>query len=177
MPPAKPLLTPKQQDQLRQAYAEDSAAQAILDHLAMQKQSAEQTTVDSMERIEGLAGEITREQITRFFRRLHKTGLGEYQVGRRGTASRFVWSVPSKRVGQFARGSQASDAPNPAGPELGPQSAPPQGPRFVGGRLRHQYILRADLQVELLLPADLSPLEARRLARFIETLPMTQPEE
>jgi hypothetical protein len=45
------------------------------------------------------------------------------------------------------------------------------------GSLQHSFHLRADTEVTLDLPADLSQSEADRLAAFVKTLPLESEED
>ena len=148
--------------ELRKLYQEGGAGRALLDHLAARERDWRSTTVDRLLlNVAREGADVSRAQLVDAMRHLERVGCGEFKVGRRGHASRFEWSVSMVSVGQYA----AKEREDIAGL---PDDAAAEGESLK----KHVYNLRHDLSVEFELPPDLSPAEAARLARFIETLPI-----
>ena len=89
--------------------------------------------------------------------------LGKFIVGRRGGASRIRWLCTLPSIGAVGKGdTDRLEA-------LNHNSLPKKDPARQG--IEHVYQLRRDRKVSFVLPDDLSPQEAARLAAFIQTLP------
>lgn len=149
---------------LKDLYNTHNAARMILDHAARRHRNQAETKVDRILSILWSEGhDISRGQVIDAFKRLEELGAGQFVAGRRGWPSRFVWSVGMVSVGKAAAG-EAQEIE---------QLAEEQAEDEPGGDLlAHTFHLRADLQVALELPPDLTRNEADRLAAFIKTLPI-----
>jgi hypothetical protein len=125
-----------------------------------------------------------RKQATQGWRLLAKHGYGRFVSGRRGGHSRFAFNYGARErlreqldvameptttiaaePGPVRRAILAKRAH--AGAGAGVAAAP--------STITHHYVLRPGLLVELPLPADLTAVEAARLARFVESLPFDGP--
>jgi hypothetical protein len=149
---------------LRKLYDDDAAARAMLDHFANRERNRRCTPVRVIQRnVEREGNQVSRPDVVRVFRKLEELELGRFVSGRRGRHSRFEWRVALGSVGQYA--SQERDDLEPVA-EVGEQ-----GDDAEDELLQHRYQLRRDLAITLELPRDLTPSEAQRLARVIETLP------
>lgn len=95
---------------------------------------------------------LHRDHVIAAFKALEAAGAGAFLHGRRGRASRFRPADPT--LVRAAR--RLVPAAAPAAPALVP----------------HAFRLRSDVTVTLPLPSDLSAVEARRLAVFVQTLPL-----
>ena len=153
--------------QLRKLYQEDRSAKSLLDWLAGRQNSAQMTNV---ERAVQVTGESYGDIVT-VFRKLDNAGLGRFMVGRKGHKTRIEWSFDVKSLGNAARGSS-----------MGLKEAPERGisdaDEDSGGQdvddstlLSHEFQVRPDFKLMLVLPADLSAREADRIANWIRTLP------
>ncbi len=147
-------------DNLRALYKANSAAAKILDHFAGRQRDRNVTEVD---RLEQLLPNVSRAEIIDVFKRLDDLGFGQFLVGRRGAASRFVWTVSLISVGKAATGQGTVEAVVDDDDEARP-ATPPR-------TIAHEYRLRPTFTVQISLPEDLSAREASRIADFIRTLP------
>jgi hypothetical protein len=103
----------------------------------------------------------SRSELVKVLYFLHNQYLGVFKVGRRGHPSRFKSETPLADIGKMAAGidiSSDADMEETTRPE--PSST-----------LRHVFILRPDLTIQLDLPRDLTTIEAGRIAEFAKTLP------
>jgi hypothetical protein len=111
-----------------------------------------------------------RREVVRMFRELEALEAGRLVVGRRRQKTRFMWSDGIDVVAtakQFLLGTLP-----PA--EAQKASTVSAAPMLPGASIRHRYVLRPNLELELLLPSDLTVREAERLAEFVKTLPFNQ---
>lgn len=144
-------------------YHSNKAYRAILNAVAgMPRQS--ETVLDTLEN--KLDGDVTRRDITGFFKLLEEYGAGEFIEGRRGHPSRFRWSVDSINV-------TTMDVPHVPQIHVEQPVRYQEQPAHVPTLIAHRYQLRADLAIALQLPSDLTPTEAHRLSQFIQSLPFT----
>ncbi len=150
---------------LGELYRDDNAAQVILDHFASRERNWSQTSVDRLQVNTATDGHpLSRGEVIAVFKRLEELGCGKFIVGRRGGASRFEWEYGMVDVGRAAAG-------EPAEPEsISPEEKDSEEERLER-MLDHRFRLRRDLVVSLSLPADLSQVEAGRVAEFVKTLP------
>jgi hypothetical protein len=152
---------------LRTLYAKSAIAKALLDHFAERQNSASETTVDTMEGTLTRAGvQASRGAIVGVFRDLEAAGAGEFIVGRKKHPSRFHWTGESVAVGKRARSKLSISSDH--SPPVQVRSVSSDVPR---GLVQHLFLLRVGMTVSFALPADLTPVEAARLADFIKTLP------
>jgi uncharacterized protein DUF262 len=92
-------------DALRQLYAQNPVARAFLDHASRRERDQSETKVDrTLVRLRAEGHEFRRREIIDLFRKLQDQGYGQFVEGRRGWASRFVWSVRITSVGRAASG-------------------------------------------------------------------------
>lgn len=157
---------PKSLKALRKLYSESPTAKALLDHLAKRERNWSVSPVDRLlALISGDDGAVSRAEVIEVLKTFDELGLGTFVVGRRGKASRFEWKVSMVSVGQYA--AQRRD-------DIEPVAEDATGDEGDVQMLRHSYQLRLELSVSMDLPADLTPTEADRLAKFILTLPLQQ---
>ena len=144
--------------------------------------------------------DLTRRRAIALLRRLADAGCGEFKVGRKGHPSRLEWAaapdvIARSLVGVEAGGDDESkqEAPSEVSfalvadegqRSLGLGSPPPtsSGSARPGGRrgraqppegpqsIRHRYVLRPELTIDLMLPSDLSAREAEVLADWVRNL-------
>jgi hypothetical protein len=152
---------------LQELYKKSPEARSILDHLANRQRDWNETTVDRLQTNVAKAGvELSRSEVVDVLRALEAAGCGDFVVGRRGKSSRFVWRSSLVGVGRLAAGEPVAEL----------ELAPAQGHEEEESEtVEHQYHLRPGSKpVILRLPADLTPIEAGRLAEFVRTLPFEQ---
>lgn len=148
---------------LKELYNSNTVAQRFLEHAASRKRNQSETNVDRALQILCNDGhEVNRQQLISAFKSLEDCGCGEFVAGRRGWPSRFVWSTGMISVGRAAAGEQEEVE------QFAEETADVE-PDY--NWLTHSFHLRPDVTLEIELPADLSPQEAQRIARFVEALP------
>jgi hypothetical protein len=114
---------------------------------------------------------MARRDAIEFFRILANAGIGDFRIGRRGKPTRFTWNAQMMEVAKVA----LQSAPQVSNETVfSPDAAEFSIPDPDGMLAVHTYRLRKDLEVQLSLPIDLSTAEAKRLAAFIETLPIVE---
>lgn len=137
--------------------------------LALRTRNTSVTEIDKFVKSDELADlgpEYKRKRLAiQFFKGLETLGIGDFRIGRRGSATRFIWSVPMLEVAHTA-------VPNVSRSE---NASPGKTKSEAASRLivvTHRYVLREDFTVTLDLPLDLIPSEADRLSAMIRTLPL-----
>ncbi|MFQ5511989.1 MAG: hypothetical protein ACE5EO_09085 [Candidatus Krumholzibacteriia bacterium] len=152
---------------VRELYCSDVVAQTVFDYLKSHGAGASETKLDDVEH--GLAeggAAPSRSELIDFFKALEELGLGTYIVGRRGRTSRFRWATDPVEAAVVAAGGA------PHAGDSGMDDAGSDGADgALTGTITHEFVLRSDFTVKLMLPADLSTDEASRLAGFVKTLP------
>jgi len=154
-----------QLDLLKQNYKANEAVKAICDHISNRSNNQNETGLERILSHLGQAYDFKRSEIIAAFRLLETAGCGKYIEGRHGKKSRFLWSVESKHIAGAAQGTEttaalvAEDAPN--GKSIKNE---------MSEMIEHSYFLRPDLELSIELPANLSRIEAQRLAQFIDSL-------
>ena len=95
-------------------------------------------------------------------KKLDELGYGEFKTGRRGLPSRFEWHYSITDVGRTALGLQdVVDDVSVDDEEIDADL----------DWLTHTFHLRPNLEIEIVLPTDLSPDEPKRFSQFITSLP------
>jgi hypothetical protein len=152
---------------LRMLYAKSAFAKAILDHFADRQNNATETTIDTMIAVlERQGAQPSRPQIVEVFRDLGAAGAGEFIVGRKKHPSRFHWLEDSSSVGKRAR-----VTPSNSKEQVLPVQGHPERSSAARDLIEHPFLLRPGLPLSFALPADLTQVEAARLADFIKALP------
>ncbi len=157
-------------DKLRTAYQVNELVALICDELANRSNNQRETKLLRMLGIVNADREhsVRHGLLIAAFRELEDCECGEYIEGRRGKKSRFKWNPKygSLNTCKAAQGEAVEEAPaNEAADEGVEDDADSEV-------LDHYFNLRADYQLELTLPVDLSEPEAERLATFIRSLPL-----
>lgn len=153
---------------LRKLYAASRSAKAAFDHFAQRQNNSAQTTIDRLQAaLRGSGQDVSRRDIVDLFKALDEAGCGDFKIGRRGKPSRFEWSVGLTDVGRSAAGEQIKV-------EAITQADQSDLDDDVDSEelVEHRYRLRADLELCIPLPSDLTPSEASRVADFVRTLPL-----
>lgn len=152
---------------LQEAYSNNPALAAVCDELASRQRKQQST---KLRRMLSLLDQTTdnppkKYQLIAAFRVLEDVNAGQYVEGRHGHPSRFEWSVNTLEACRAAQGEQVQ--PAAIEPEVAAEDGEPEE-----SILDHYFNLRADYQLELQLPIDLSKEEAERLATFVRSLPL-----
>jgi hypothetical protein len=98
-------------------------------------------------------------------------GWGKLIVGRRGRPTRFQLSSAIIKILKGSRTPGPQNAASNTGP-IGKTADSAKDTPDAAKLVVHQFQLRADLKIEVNVPADLTDREATRLARFVESLPL-----
>lgn len=150
-------------EKLKRLYNSDTVTQRFLEHAASRQRNQSETNVDrALQILRNDGHDVTRQQVIAMFQGFKECACGQFVTGRRGWPSRFVWSTAMISVGRAATGEQDQVE------QLTEESTESEGERDW---ITHSFQLRPELTLELDLPANLTAQEARRIARFVETLP------
>ncbi|MEE4211145.1 MAG: hypothetical protein V2I43_17995 [Parvularcula sp.] len=147
-------------------YNNDAAATAILDHFATRKRNQAETKVDRMMSVLTQEGyNLSRGDVVRVFRELEACGCGQFRVGRHGWPSRILWDIQITDLGKLASG-EDTQVESISISEIDEEETTSLY------TFTHTLKLREDFDVEFELPTDLTPNEAKRLALFVQALPL-----
>jgi hypothetical protein len=153
-------------EELKQLYSSNPTAKALCDHMASRHNNQTETKLERIQvRLQADGHDVKRSELIATFRRFEQIGCGQYIEGRRGWPSRFVWAVGSVSACRAAIGEISTIEPEAQAIDQTPGDE---------ATITHTYNLRADLKIELLLPMDLTPAEAERIATFVKTLPFEE---
>jgi hypothetical protein len=134
----------------------------LFDWAAKQRFSKESTA----EQIEQGA-KVTHAFVIAAMKDLEELGFGKFVLGRRGSKSRMIWNVGLGDLGRCAQGKNVDfNEPEPVESPLEEADLANTGVQEI----LHLYQLRPDLRISIRLPADLTPVEAKRVADFIRSL-------
>jgi hypothetical protein len=154
---------PLRLEKLQALYNSDSVSQWFLEHVASRQRNQSETSVErALQILKSDGHDVSRQQIISVFKSLADCNCGQFVNGRREWPSRFVWATAMISVGRAATGEQEDV-------EQFPEDT--TDPKNENQWLLHSFHLRPDLTLEMDLPADLTPKEAQRIARFVEALP------
>lgn len=153
---------------LQKLYTLSRPAKATFDHFAQRQNNSARTTIDRLQAALRAGGQdISRRDIIELFKALEEARCGTFVVGRRGHPSRFEWAVGLTDVGRSAAGEQVKVEPI-TDSAAGDHDAENDAEEMV----EHRYRLRANMELCLEFPPDLTASEAGRIADFIRTLPL-----
>jgi len=96
--------------------------------------------------------------LLRFVKGLQNARYGRFIVGRKGYRSRFEWD--QRFFSELLNCRQTSNGDREA-----------QGCGRSSRVVAHRFVLRPNFELALNLPRDLCPKEARRLAKFVNSIP------
>jgi hypothetical protein len=147
-------------DQLSAAYANDHAVREVLNSFVRYKIGKKEVLVDRTHaRLEDKT--LKRSAVINVLRRLEEEyDLGKFIKGSQGHPSRFLFTPPlnALKVALAATGAPEEEVPD----------------EVVTGDddlAEHTFRLRADLQITLKLPEDITFAEAKRLSAWIRAIP------
>lgn len=154
---------------LRKLYAASRSAKAAFDHFAQRQNNSAKTTIDGLQAALRAKGQdVSRHDVIEIFKALEVADCGSFVVGRRGKPSRFEWAVGLTDVGRSAAGEQVRVEAITESDQKDLDDEADDDEEMV----EHRYRLRADVELSLALPPDLTASEAGRIADFIRTLPL-----
>jgi hypothetical protein len=148
------------------SHPDNSETRKLFDWAAKQR-GARESTVDQV--VEG--ADLKRAYVIYAMRELERLRFGKFTVGRRDKPSRMTWHVDLGDLGKVAQG-LAEDFEDPV-----LSHGSPQAPDFLDAgsdEILHVFHLRPELRISLKLPSNLTPVEFRRLADFILSLPFEE---
>ncbi len=149
---------------LRELANTDECARAFLELAARRERNQNVTNVDrALTKLENAGHHFTRQQLVTVFKALDELDCGDFKAGRRGWPSRFEWSAGIISVGRAAIGEQENVEQI--------EDSDDDDVDIETDWLTHTFHLRPNIEVEIELPMDLSPNEAKRLTQFIDSLP------
>lgn len=102
---------------------------------------------------------LDRGEIIKLFQAAEQQGLGTFKVGRRNFKSRFLRGVQTNLDESF----HAKPDENGAGERLETLAQ-------TRGWVEHTFPIDANTDAKLRLPRDLTPSEADRVSRFVQSL-------
>lgn len=148
-------------DALKALVVQDNSVRAIFESLLQRKYARTEVPVHRIE----TQAHISYEDTVKAFRALERVGAGVYKEGRRNHPARFKWS-----------GNMLEIVREVLGRHIGPAELHPTETRKIRQRApavieHHFYLRQGEAAIALELPADLSVMEADRLAAFIKSLP------
>jgi len=145
---------------LRSLYETDASARAIFNWLAGRRKGAKETAV----RVAAERAKLSYAEVVRVFREFDRLGVGAFIAGRKGWETRIAWSYDVVSIGRVAIG-ETDQA------ELVSDDDPATEDDATGLE-SHDFRLRPDLIITILLPSDFSLSEAKRLGTWLSALPM-----
>jgi hypothetical protein len=165
-------------NKLRQSYAVNAELVAICDELGTRTNNQRVTKLKPFLALlnRDRAEAIKQWKLIAAFRELEICGCGAYVEGRHGHPSRFVWdaeygslSICKAVFGEPLQPSSETTEENDESTELNTEDDANTDDESC---LDHYFNLRADYQLEITLPVDLTVAEAERLAAFFKSLPL-----
>lgn len=164
--PATPGSGSRQEDsgsRVEEVLRTHPQARIVLGQIGKAARGSE-SSVDELEAtFKGTQVQVGRREIVDVFKALDAANAGRFIVGRRTKPSRFRWGMDWSGL--------AKDVDAGAGVDSGGRDPGIDGDREEVRLVEHRYRLRPSYEVLLMLPTDLSKLEASRLADFVKTLP------
>lgn len=99
--------------ELKDLYNSDPKVKALFDHYSTRLRGRQDSTTPRMRRVLKEKGvDMSTAELSDFYRKMQRVGVGRCIAGRRGKVSRFVWGFHLKSVAEAAKGStQALAAP------------------------------------------------------------------
>jgi len=151
-------------DGLQGLYSDNDAARQVLDHMAGRERNQRITKLKViLRRLRADGSKIKQADVIGAFRALEELDCGRYIEGRHGHDSRFDW--------EFTKSLLASKAAQ--GIEADAEQVTNESDEFYEyDILDHSYYLREDFLLTLTLPVDLTESEAKRISKYIATLPL-----
>lgn len=155
---------------LKGLAAAQEAYSYFFEDLAGRQRNYTKTSIDTAMKISG----ASRQAVIELFKELEGLGFGAYVVGRRGSKTRFEWTVSMIHVGKAAIGESDDDSDidplNTLPPEDTEDADLPEEEDVSNGVL-HPIKLRPDFTTNITLPSDFTQAEAARLCKIIMALP------
>lgn len=170
-------------EELKQVYNTDPKAKVIFDSYAARQRGRQDTTTPRMRRVLKEKGiDMSIRELSDFYLRMQKAGVGRCISGRKGRVNRFVWGFHLKSVAEAAQGKiEAANelAKAPKGkvklPHLNARSeeqgttAKSEKPQSVVADLDRKIMVRkAGFEIEF--PLDMSPEDWKDAAVLLNNL-------
>jgi hypothetical protein len=143
------------EQKLRENYKKDPLFRTLMDFFSTEPKDHRSITVDVLcDKLAARSISIRRSEVIRALQSLSGHNRGWFTIGRRGWPSRFEFHVSSIALAKAA--SSRDDG---------------EKTKKVAAMLTHRFRLRADLEISLELPTDLTDKEVTRISDFLKTLP------
>ncbi|MEM8627376.1 MAG: hypothetical protein AAGF32_05500 [Pseudomonadota bacterium] len=142
---------------LKALYRENDDARAFIDSLGSRKVGVRQTKV----RVAADQCGLAHSQMLAVFRKLNALGIGKVKEGRNGHETRIKWRFHVVSIWEVATGQTMQlrelDDPNKD---------------VFNAGTEHSYAVRPDFNCTITLPADITDVEAVRIAKWLKTIPL-----
>ncbi len=140
---------------LRTKYKSDPLFRTLMDFFASRPKDTRLISVTQLcDEMAKSNVAVRRADIIRMLQSLHGGNRGWFTIGRRGHDSRFDFYVSATNLAKVAAGTDK-----------------PTGKAAPSTLISHKFRLRANLEISLELPTDLSDKEVSRISDFLKTLP------
>jgi hypothetical protein len=157
---------------LQELYRRDGFLRVVIDTFGRGYEGSYQADVSGLETVVPTGN---RSDAIKILRKLAEMGWGRFKVGRRGAASRFEgrWKLRDINVWASTPTKASAETGEPAAPRgvMVEQTLPAAGNLAAEKMVEHVFHLRSGLDLKILLPENLSKLEAARVAGFIQAIP------
>jgi hypothetical protein len=158
-------------EKLKAIYAETISAKKILDYF--KTCSADKKIIEINEVSSSFQDEITRQDIVKLFQDLDKLKIGSFKVGRRTQKSRFISEINIVDIGEILEEDISNDIRQKEIEKKTTQKISRISENELGDLRRYPFLLRANLEISLELPVDLTNADVERLYNFIKTIPLS----
>jgi len=156
---------------LKRLFTSNKTSSIAFNIFKEREKDSKETKIERLEDlIRNEGGNPSRVDIVSLLKGLQEAKCGRFIVGRRGSPSRFEWSVSLRSVGLAATSGsdEVSQIDEDADEQDGDDEFADDGD---DSSITHAFVLRPDYRVKLTLPVDMTSREAKRLADFLRTLP------
>jgi hypothetical protein len=148
----------------------NDAAKRLFVWLSKRNRDIAETSVDRA----AWMAEASYADMLAIFRELSLAGLGEFISGRKGYKTRIKWFYSVRSIGKSAV-RQAKvlaevDVDQLDTQDEDPIKEPDASAEALRQGFKHEYQLRSDVRIELVLPNDFSSREAERVSAWVKTL-------
>ncbi|MCC9654636.1 hypothetical protein [Rhodopirellula halodulae] len=156
---------------LKRLFVSNKSSSIAFKIFKEREKDSKETKLERLEDlIRGEGGNPSRVDIVSLMKGLQEANCGRFVVGRRGSPSRFEWSVSLRSVGLAA--TSGSDEVNQMDDDADEQDGDGEfADDSDNSSITHTFVLRPEYRVKLTLPVDMTPREAKRLSDFLRTLP------
>jgi len=146
-------------------------ARLLISVLANEPKKISSTTVSTAKSIlEDSQISVSRNQVVHLFKQLQGLECGRFIVGRHNNLSRMSWNSDLREL----RSVFPLEIEAPASKSSTNQKSALSEDKHPAAPRTHYFHLRHDQAIKFDLPSDFSSIEARRLGKFLESLPLAE---